>query len=95
VQHCDFAEAYAVTALRVDQVDETLSTMSQLARPGNYLGICALAMPCGFDAAGMPISLQIIGRPNEDALILRIGQAYEQAAPQRRRPDLEAFVGRD
>src|SRR5207249_1721958 len=42
-------------------------------------GLLALALPCGFDAAGLPIGLQVIGRPFEEATVLRIGHAYEQA----------------
>jgi aspartyl-tRNA(Asn)/glutamyl-tRNA(Gln) amidotransferase subunit A len=45
----------------------------------NLAGLPALALPCGFDAAGLPIGLQVIGRPFEEATVLRIGHAYEQA----------------
>jgi len=45
----------------------------------NLAGLPALALPCGFDAAGLPIGLQVIGRPFEEAAVLRIGHAYEQA----------------
>ncbi|HKN47348.1 MAG TPA: amidase family protein, partial [Candidatus Polarisedimenticolia bacterium] len=45
----------------------------------NLAGLPALALPCGFDAAGLPIGLQVIGRPFEEAAVLRIGYAYEQA----------------
>jgi aspartyl-tRNA(Asn)/glutamyl-tRNA(Gln) amidotransferase subunit A len=44
-------------------------------------------MPCGFDAAGLPLGLQIVGRPFEEHLILRIGAALEDATQfHRRRP---------
>lgn len=39
----------------------------------------ALSVPCGLTAAGLPIGLQIIGRRFDDAGVLRIGHAYEQA----------------
>jgi len=42
-------------------------------------GAPALALPCGFGASGLPLGLQIAGRPFEDATVLRIGHAYEQA----------------
>jgi aspartyl-tRNA(Asn)/glutamyl-tRNA(Gln) amidotransferase subunit A len=43
-------------------------------------GAPALALPCGFSSAGLPLGLQIAGRPFDDATVLRIGHAYEQAA---------------
>jgi aspartyl-tRNA(Asn)/glutamyl-tRNA(Gln) amidotransferase subunit A len=43
-------------------------------------GAPALALPCGFSANGLPLGLQIAGRPFDDATVLRIGHAYEQAA---------------
>src|SRR5438128_1655954 len=45
----------------------------------NLAGLPALALPCGFDGAGLPIGLQVIGRPFDEATVLRIGHAYEQA----------------
>jgi aspartyl-tRNA(Asn)/glutamyl-tRNA(Gln) amidotransferase subunit A len=42
-------------------------------------GAPALALPCGFSAKGLPLGMQIAGRPFEDATVLRIGYAYEQA----------------
>ena len=60
-------------------VDQNKSPMSLLTRPINLLGLCALAMPCGFTEGGLPISLQIVGRAYEEARILRVGWAYENA----------------
>jgi aspartyl-tRNA(Asn)/glutamyl-tRNA(Gln) amidotransferase subunit A len=47
--------------------------------PFNVTGLPALAVPCGFSAAGLPISLQLAGRPFDEATVLRAGHAYEQA----------------
>eukprot|EP01037_Dinobryon_pediforme_P013522 gene13522-13641_t len=47
-------------------------------KPTNYTGHPALAVPCG-KVQGMPISLQLVGRFMEDALLLRVAQAYSQA----------------
>jgi aspartyl-tRNA(Asn)/glutamyl-tRNA(Gln) amidotransferase subunit A len=59
------------------------------ARPANLAGVPALVLPCGFSAAGLPIGLQIIGRWWDEATVLRVGHAYEQATPfHRRRPAL-------
>jgi aspartyl-tRNA(Asn)/glutamyl-tRNA(Gln) amidotransferase subunit A len=53
----------------------------------NLAGLPALALPCGFDRAGLPIGLQVIGRPFEESTVLRVGHAYEQATEwHRRRP---------
>lgn len=43
----------------------------------NLMGQPALAIPMGFNAIGLPLSIQIAGRPFEDALVLRAGDAYQ------------------
>jgi aspartyl-tRNA(Asn)/glutamyl-tRNA(Gln) amidotransferase subunit A len=50
-----------------------------LTRPFNTLGVPALSVPCGFDHNGAPIGLQLIGRPFDEALLYRIGHAYQGA----------------
>ena len=47
--------------------------------PANLSGLPALTVPCGFDATGLPIGLQIIGRPFDEPAVLGIGHAYESA----------------
>jgi len=47
--------------------------------PFNITGSPTLALPCGFSSTGLPLSLQLAGRPFEEALVLRVGHAYEQA----------------
>src|SRR5262245_50786712 len=47
--------------------------------PFNLSGLPALALPCGFTSGGLPISLQLAGRPFDEATVLRAGHAYEQA----------------
>jgi aspartyl-tRNA(Asn)/glutamyl-tRNA(Gln) amidotransferase subunit A len=47
--------------------------------PFNITGSPALALPCGFSASGLPLSLQLAGRPFDEATVLRVGHAYEQA----------------
>ncbi|TMA40572.1 MAG: Asp-tRNA(Asn)/Glu-tRNA(Gln) amidotransferase subunit GatA [Deltaproteobacteria bacterium] len=51
----------------------------------NLAGLPGLALPCGFDASGLPIGLQVIGRPFDEETVLRIGAAYEQATDWHRR----------
>ena len=42
------------------------------------LGGPAIAVPCGFTEEGLPVGLQIVGRPGDDARVLRVAQAFEQ-----------------
>jgi aspartyl-tRNA(Asn)/glutamyl-tRNA(Gln) amidotransferase subunit A len=50
-----------------------------LTRPFNTLGVPALSLPCGFDRNRVPIGLQLVGRPFDEALLYRIGHAYQGA----------------
>jgi len=76
-------------AIPVDQVDQG-TTPAHFTRPGNYLGLCGLAVPNGATASGLPTSLQILCRGGDEGLALRIGWAYEQASPWRLRHPPEA-----
>lgn len=61
-----------------------------ITAPFNLTGHPALAVPAGFDAAGLPLSLQLVGRRFDEATLLRIGHAYETACHwSRARPPLE------
>ncbi len=53
--------------------------------PVNLAGTCALSLPCGFTASGLPIGMQLIGRPFGEATILRAAYAFEQATEWHRR----------
>lgn len=46
----------------------------------SFAGLPCISVPAGFSAAGLPMGLQLIGRPQGDAALLRLAQAYEQAA---------------
>ena len=62
-------------------------------RAFNLTGNPALSVCSGFSAEGLPIGLQIVGRPFEDPLVLRAGAAYEAAAGWRsRRPAIAAMA---
>jgi aspartyl-tRNA(Asn)/glutamyl-tRNA(Gln) amidotransferase subunit A len=74
-------------AVPIDQVDQT-TTPAHFTRPGNYLGLCATAVPNGFTKGGLPTSLQIMCAPGQEAMALRIAHAYEQATEwHARRPE--------
>jgi Asp-tRNA(Asn)/Glu-tRNA(Gln) amidotransferase A subunit family amidase len=79
----------AVKAGSPDEIVRRMGRFSRLTRPWNALGVPALSVPCGFAADDRPVGLQLIGRPFDEATLLRAGHAYEQAAGWwRRRPPL-------
>ena len=49
------------------------------AGPGSLAGLPTLVLPCGFTAAGLPVGMQLIGRPFEESALFRLGRAYEKA----------------
>ena len=53
------------------------SVFVRLSAPANVLGLPSVAVPCGLTAGGLPTSFQVIGRPFQEARILRIARAYE------------------
>lgn len=56
-----------------------LDEITRLMRPVNVLGLPALALPCGFTDGDLPCGMQLIGRPFSEALLYRIGAAYQGA----------------
>jgi aspartyl-tRNA(Asn)/glutamyl-tRNA(Gln) amidotransferase subunit A len=63
------------------------------ARPFNVTGSPALAVCNGFNEVGLPLSMQIVGRPFEDHVVLRAGHAFEAATQFRnQRPKLTVGV---
>jgi len=56
-----------------------------LTIPVNLAGLPGLSVRCGFTAAGLPIGLQLIGKPFDEATLLRVADVYERATPWRAR----------
>lgn len=55
----------------------------------NLAGVPAISIPCGFTSEGLPVGLQIIGKPFDEEMILRIAHAYEQSTDwHKRKPDI-------
>lgn len=54
-------------------------TWTPFTYPFNMTGQPALSVPCGFDGSGLPIGLQLVGARYNDALVLQVGDAYQQA----------------
>ncbi len=79
--------ASPLTAWRTDEsavslggrAESVLAASWRLTYPFNLTGLPAIALPCGFDRRGLPISLQIAGRPFAEAEILRVAHQYERA----------------
>jgi aspartyl-tRNA(Asn)/glutamyl-tRNA(Gln) amidotransferase subunit A len=71
----------AVTAGAVEEIVRRMGRFSRLTRPFNGLGLPVLAVPCGLSADGLPLGLQIVGRPFDEATIFRLGLTVEQALP--------------
>ena len=69
----------AVKAGTVEEVVARMGRFSRLTRPFNGLGLPALSVPCGFSPGGRPLALQVVGRPFDEATVLRLGHAYERA----------------
>lgn len=67
-----------VPPMPLAEVDEA-TTPATLTRFVNQIGFCGLAIPIGFTTLAMPTSLQIVCRPYQEALALRIGRAHEAA----------------
>jgi aspartyl-tRNA(Asn)/glutamyl-tRNA(Gln) amidotransferase subunit A len=57
---------------------DTRSLLTRFTNPMNALGLPSLSVPCGL-VEGLPVGLQVIGRPLEEATVLRVGMAYERA----------------
>jgi len=62
-----------------------LAGVTRLTRWVNYLGVPALVAPCGFDARGLPIALQLVGRPFGEGTLLAAAHAYQLASDWHRR----------
>ena len=56
-----------------------LGTLIPYTCPFNLTGQPAVSVPCGFTASGLPIGLQLVGAPFQDAAVLNVAAAYEQA----------------
>ncbi len=84
-----------VPAIPVTQIDQeiiidgvpkqaTVSLLS-LTMPFNLAGLPALSCPCGFTTEGLPVGLQLVGKPFEETTVLRIAHAYQQLTDWHRR----------
>lgn len=66
-----------------------IQALTQYTRPFNLNGFPAITVPCGLSKNGLPIGFQLAGKPFDEATVLRVAFAYEQATEwHRRRPPI-------
>lgn len=72
-----------------ESVDERGSPLGQFTRWVNYVGGYALSLPAGFNALGLPVAIQLVGRAGVDLRLLALVSAFQQATDwHRHSPDL-------
>jgi aspartyl-tRNA(Asn)/glutamyl-tRNA(Gln) amidotransferase subunit A len=59
--------------------EAVIQRITKFTRPINYLGLPSLSIPTGFTAKGLPVGMQLIGRPFDEAGLTRIGAAFQRA----------------
>ncbi len=95
LRQCDVlvAPTTPTTAFKLgEKVDDPLQMYLQdiFTLALSLAGLCGLSLPCGFDAEGLPIGLQIMGGAFDEATVLRVAHAYEQATGwHNQKPELE------
>ncbi|MGZ5138364.1 MAG: amidase [Burkholderiales bacterium] len=88
---------------RIDATMEKVESSQDMARkvllrristyPFSMANTPALSVPCGYTQSGLPMAMQIAGKPFDESMVFRVGHAYERAANwHRRHPDLEASL---
>jgi aspartyl-tRNA(Asn)/glutamyl-tRNA(Gln) amidotransferase subunit A len=71
-----------------EQIAASISMLTRCTRAINYLGLPALCLPAGVSASGLPIGFQLVGRPFDEATLLKTGDAFQRlTAWHRRMPD--------
>ncbi len=93
--HCDLllTPVFEYATPRLDDCDparpgamrEFLARFGPCTRPFSYLGLPALALPCGFQSDGMPAALQLVARPGAEDVLLAAGEAYQRETGWHRR----------
>ena len=64
-----------------DREVKLLQAVISATSPFNLTGQPALTVPCGMSSSGLPLALQIVGKPFDEVTVLRVGHAYEVNTP--------------
>jgi aspartyl-tRNA(Asn)/glutamyl-tRNA(Gln) amidotransferase subunit A len=78
--------------VRVDDVEMPIrGAFVDINRPGNFTGLPAISIPCGFTQNGLPVALQFIGRRFEEAMVIGIARRFSEGGRdwQTRRPPID------
>jgi aspartyl-tRNA(Asn)/glutamyl-tRNA(Gln) amidotransferase subunit A len=69
--------------------EDMLAAIMQFTGVPSLTGLPSLNVPCGFDPDGLPVGMQLIGRPFDEATLFRVGAAFQDATDfHRRAPQL-------
>lgn len=75
----------ATTEGDLSTILQVLGRITHATRGVNYLGLPAISVPAGMSSAGMPLSFQLIGRPFDEALLLKAADAFQRETDWHRR----------
>ncbi|MGN6581260.1 MAG: amidase [Bordetella sp.] len=79
-------------ACPLDEVDEAQTPMASFTRAGNFMGACGLVLPAGLSSDGLPLAVQLLGKPYDDTSLCRIGMAFQRVSAWHRKvPDLSSL----
>lgn len=59
--------------------EAVIQRVTRFTRPINYLGLPSLSIPTGFTKTGLPVGMQVVGRSFDEAMLIRIGAAFQRA----------------
>nr|XP_009772893.1 PREDICTED: fatty acid amide hydrolase-like [Nicotiana sylvestris]XP_016436275.1 PREDICTED: fatty acid amide hydrolase-like [Nicotiana tabacum] len=80
------------SALEVGETNlQVVASLMQFAITANILGLPAISVPIGYDKQGLPIGLQLIGRPWCEATILRLASVIEEFSAEYRKKPMEFY----
>jgi aspartyl-tRNA(Asn)/glutamyl-tRNA(Gln) amidotransferase subunit A len=73
------ATPIAAVPIENNEAIESARRLTSFTGTFNLAGLPAISVPCGFTPEGLPVGLQLVGRPWSEALVLRVAEAYEHA----------------
>src|SRR5262249_99968 len=69
----------ATTTPKVDDANKPSALSPENTMFANYYGLPAISVPCGFDKHGVPLGLEIVGKPSDEAPVLRLAYEFQAA----------------